>query len=255
VFLAYASQKGAAFIDRELYLPEQWASDPDRRAQAGVSQEVVFESKIELAEDMLDRAFEAQVPARWVVADSFYGRSGAFRGWLEERGQPYAVMVPKTNAVPLDGRKKKIEQLVEQLPEDAYSEVTPAQDTGERRPWEWACIELSEDSEDEDHGMRRWLLVRRGHEDPEDIAYWLAYGPPQTPTSDLVRVCDARWTIEECFSQAKGEVGLDQYEVRRWDAWHRYVTLCLLAHAFLAVTRLAAHTEEEGRKKGISTPV
>ncbi len=255
VFLAYASQKGAAFIDRELYLPEQWASDPDRRAQAGVSQEVVFESKIELAEDMLDRAFEAQVPARWVVADSFYGRSGAFRGWLEERGQPYAVMVPKTNAVPLDGRKKKIEQLVEQLPEDAYSEVTPAQDTGERRPWEWACIELSEASEDEDHGMRRWLLVRRGHEDPEDIAYWLAYGPPQTPTSDLVRVCDARWTIEECFSQAKGEVGLDQYEVRRWDAWHRYVTLCLLAHAFLAVTRLAAHTEEEGRKKGISTPV
>ncbi|CAN5657383.1 IS701 family transposase [soil metagenome] len=255
VFLAYASQKGAAFIDRELYLPEQWASDPDRRAQAGVSQEVVFESKIELAEDMLDRAFEAQVPARWVVADSFYGRSGAFRGWLEERGQPYAVMVPKTNAVPLDGRKKKIEQLVEQLPEDAYSEVTPAQDTGKRRPWEWACIELSEDSEDEDHGMRRWLLVRRGHEDPEDIAYWLAYGPPQTPTSDLVRVCDARWTIEECFSQAKGEVGLDQYEVRRWDAWHRYVTLCLLAHAFLAVTRLAAHTEEEGRKKGISTPV
>lgn len=250
VFLAYASNKGAAFIDRALYLPEQWANDPNRRAQAGVPEEMVFESKLKLAEDMLHRAFEAQVPARWVVADSFYGRSGAFRNWLEERGQPYAVMLPKTNAVPLEGgaRKKKIEQLVEQLPEDAYSEVTPEQDTGERRPWQWACIELSED---EERGMRRWLLVRRGHEDPQDIAYWLAYGPPHTPTSELVRVCDARWTIEECFSQAKGEVGLDHYEVRKWEAWHRYVILCLLAHAFLVVTRFAAREEEDLRKRGI----
>jgi SRSO17 transposase len=252
VFLAYASQKGAAFIDRALYLPEEWTKDRDRRAEARVPEEVVFESKIEQAEDMLDRAFEAQVPARWVVADSFYGRSGAFRGWLEERGQPYAVMMPKTNTVPLDGRKKKIEQLVEQLPGDAYSEVTPAEDTGERRPWQWACIELLED---EERGMSRWLLVRRGHEDPEDIAYWLAYGPPHTLTSELVRVCDRRWTIEECFSQAKGEVGMDQYEVRRWDAWHRYVTLCLLAHAFLAMTRSVACAEENGCKRGISTPV
>lgn len=252
VFLAYASNKGAAFIDRTLYLPEEWTKDQDRRVEASIPEEVVFESKLELAKNMLQRAFAAGVPARWVVADSFYGRSGAFRGWLEERGQPYAVMMPKTNAVPLDGRKKKIEQLVEQLPEDAYSEVTSAEDRDASRPWQWACIELSEDGE---HGMSRWLLVRRGYEDPEDIAYWLAYGEPQTPTSEMVRVCDSRWTIEECFSQAKGEVGLDQYEVRRWDAWHRYVTLCLLAHAFLAVTRLAAHTEENGRKRGIPTPV
>jgi len=252
VFLAYASNRGAAFIDRALYLPEEWAKDPGRRAQAGVPREVVFESKIELAEDMLGRAFEAEVPARWVVADSFYGRSGAFRGWLEERGQPYAVMMPKTNAVPLDGRKKKIEQLVEQLPEDAYSEVPPVGDTGERRPWQWAAIELFGDKE---RGMCRWLLVRWGYEDPQDIAYWLAYGPPHTSTSELVRVCDRRWTIEECFSQAKGEVGLDHYEVRRWDAWHRYVSLCLLAHAFLVVTRSAAREEEDLRKRGIPTPV
>lgn len=157
------------------------------------------------------------------------------------------VMMPKTNAVPLDGRKKKIEQLVERLPEEAYSEVTPVGDTGVRRPWQWAAIELSGD---EERGMCRWLLVRRGYEDPEDIAYWLAYGPPQTSASELVRVCDGRWTIEECFSQAKGEVGLDQYEVRRWDAWYRYVTLCLLAHAFLVVTRFATREEEVLRKRG-----
>jgi SRSO17 transposase len=174
VFSAYASNKGAAFIDRALYLPEEWTKDRGRRAEAGIPEEIAFVSKIEIAKEMLERAFEAQVPARWVVANSFYGRSGAFRGWLEERGQPYAVMIPRTNAVPLDGRKKKIERLVEQLPEDAYSEVTLAEDRGERRPWQWACVELARD---EERGMRRWLLVRRGHDDPEDIAYWLAYGP------------------------------------------------------------------------------
>ena len=68
-----------------------------------------------------------------------------------------------------------------------------------------------------------------------------------------MRVCQERWAVEECFAEAKGEVGLDHYEVRRWDAWHRHVTLCLLAHAFLAVARRAADEEEGGRKRGIST--
>src|ERR671916_2233542 len=137
VFLAYASEKGAAFIDRALYLPRAWTGDPVRRVEAGIPEELVFRNKVELAEGMLERAFEADVPARWVVADSFYGRSHAFRAWLEERGRPYAVMVPKTNAVPLGGRKKKIERHVERLPRDAFSEVRPARDTDGRRPWEW----------------------------------------------------------------------------------------------------------------------
>src|ERR687890_2052640 len=122
VFLAYASEKGAAFIDRALYLPRAWTGDPVRRAEAGIPEELLFRNKVELAEGMLERAFEAEVPARWVVADSFYGRSHAFRVWLEERGRPYAVMVPKTNAVPLGGRKKKIERYIERLGEEAFSE-------------------------------------------------------------------------------------------------------------------------------------
>jgi SRSO17 transposase len=98
VFLAYASEKGAAFLDRALYLPRTWTNGPARRAEAGVPEEIVFRNKVELAEGMLQRAFEAEVPAGWVLADSFYGRSHAFRRWLEKRCQPYAVMVPKTNA-------------------------------------------------------------------------------------------------------------------------------------------------------------
>jgi SRSO17 transposase len=250
VFLTYSSEKGAAFLDRSLYLPRAWTNDPARRAEAGVPAGLVFGNKIELAEEMLERAFEADVPARWVVADSFYGRSHAFRRWLEERGRPYAVMVPKTNAVPLGGRKKKIERYIERLGEDAFSEIRPAQDTGGRRPWEWACMDLAPDSK---RGMRRWLLVRRSPDDPEDLGFYQAYGPEGTTVEELVKVCQDRWAVEECFAEAKGEVGLDHYEVRRWDAWHRHITICLLAHAFLAVTRCAAVEEEGSRKKGIST--
>ena len=253
VFLAYASEKGAAFVDRALYLPKAWTGAPGRRAEAGVPEGTVFRNKVELAELMLERAFEAGVPARWVVADSFYGRLHSFRGWLEERGRPYAVMVPKTNAVPLGGRKKKVEQHVERLPEDSFSEVRPARDDGSRRPWEWACLDLAPDPK---KGMRRWLLVRRSTDDPEDRGFYQAYGPEETPLEELVGVCQDRWAIEECFAEAKGEVGMDHYEVRKWDAWHRHVTLCLLAHAFLVVVRLAARDEEEeagrGGKRGIS---
>ncbi len=125
VFLAYASSKGIAFVVRALYLPKVWARDMDRRAEAGVPEEARFANKLELTKRMLRRAFEADVPASWVVADSFYGRSHDFRSWLEKRGCPYAVMVPKTNAVRYRGRRKKIEQLVERLPEDAWALATP----------------------------------------------------------------------------------------------------------------------------------
>jgi SRSO17 transposase len=249
VFLAYSSEKGAAFLDRALYLPRAWTGDPLRRAQAGVPDELLFRNKVRLAEEMLQRAFEAGVPARWVVADSFYGRSHAFRAWLEERSRPYAVMVPKTNAVPLGGRKKKIERLVERLGEGAFSELRPPGHSGGRRPWEWACVDLASDPK---RGMRRWLLVRRSSNDPEDLGFYQAYGPEETTVEELVGVCQDRWAVEECFAEAKGEVGLDHYEVRRWDSWHRHVTLCLLAHAFLVVTRRAAAEEEGSPKRGIS---
>lgn len=122
MFLAYASQSGAAgFVDRSLYLPREWTNDPSRRAEAGVPQEVTFANKIELAKRMLHRAFAAGIPARWVAADSFYGRSHQFRKWLEEHGRPHVVGVPKTNAVRIGGRRKKIERLAERLPERACS--------------------------------------------------------------------------------------------------------------------------------------
>jgi SRSO17 transposase len=236
VFLAYTSVHGAAFIDRALYLPREWTKDQDRRAEAGIPAGTRFASKITLAERMLARAFAAGVPARWVVADSFYGRSGPFRCWLEERDQSYAVMIPRTNAIEYGGRRIRVEQLAEQLPE---RDCSP-----------WLCLALSAACT---AGMGRWLLIRRGADDPSADAYWLAYGPAGTTEAELVRACDTRWQIEECFAQTKGEVGMDQYEVRTWTAWHRFMTLCLLAHAFLIVVRHAVR-HEEAAKKGAMLP-
>jgi SRSO17 transposase len=237
VFLAYASQDGAAFIDRALYLPQDWIDDWGRRTEAGVPEDTGFATKIALAQRMLERAFAADVPASWVVADAFYGRSHAFRRWLEECDRPYALMIPKTNAVWYRGRRERAEQLGARLCPD--SALGP-----------WTCLALSDGCA---AGMRRWLLLRCDSEDPDEHAYFLAYGPAETGEDELIRVCTTRWQIEEGFAQAKGEVGLDQYEVRKWEAWHRHATLCLLTHAYLVVMRQAAQQEERGQK-GAPTP-
>jgi SRSO17 transposase len=107
VFLVYASREGAAFVDRALYLPAGWAADAARRAEAGVPEEVRFATKGELARRMLERAFEAGVPARWVVADTVYGTARGFRGWLEERGRPYVMAVTGTQGVHREGRQRQ----------------------------------------------------------------------------------------------------------------------------------------------------
>jgi SRSO17 transposase len=197
-----------------------------------VPEDIRFATKIALAQQMLARAFDAAVPARWVVADAFSGRSHELRRWLEARERRYALMIPKTNTVWYQGRRERVEQLGERL--------CPAPALGP-----WAGLELSEECA---AGMRRWLLVRCAAEDPDEHAYFLAYGPAETTVAELVRVCTTRWQIEEGFAQAKGEVGLDQDEVRKWEAWHRHVTLGLLAHAYLVVLRHAAQREERAEK-------
>jgi SRSO17 transposase len=250
VFLAYASEKGAAFVDRALYLPRGWTDDPDRCRAAGIPATVRFATKLTLAQRMLARAFTAGVPAAWVTADSAYGRSHAFRRWLEEQGRSYSLMVPNTHAVRYEGRRQTAAKLAERLPEDAWRTVPVGVGTSSEDRQVWACLPLSEACAP---GMRRWLRIRRGGDDGDDLRFFLAYGAEVTSEAELLRVCGVRWQIEECFAQAKGEVGLDQYEVRTWDAWHRFVTLCLLAHAGLVVMRLAAN-QHEAQEKGAAIP-
>ena len=251
VFLAYASHKGTAFVDRALYLPRAWAHDPARRAEAGVPEKVRFATKLTLAQRLLARAFAAGVPARWVAGDAAYGRSHAFRRWLEARGRAYALSVPLTHAVSYQGRRQTVAKWAAALPPDGWRPRSAGTGVQGERVDAWACLPLEEATAP---GWRRWLLVRRWGVEPDDLAFYVAYGPEDTTEAALVRVCGMRWQVEEGFAQAKGEVGLDQYEVRTWTAWHRFVTLALLAHAYLAVTRLAASQDEAAQKGGARIP-
>jgi len=244
VFLAYASAKGRAFIDRELYLPKAWTDDPDRCRAARVPGEVPFRTKPQLAQLMLERALDAGVPAAWVTADEVYGGSPALGGWLEDRGLWHVLAVKCTE--PLEGSspngmvRASAEQLAAGVPAEQWIGCSAGHGAKGRRLYDWTRVELATPAT---AGMARWLLVRRSRRDGE-LAFYACYGPAATPLVGLVRVAGTRWAVEEGFEQAKGEVGLDHYEVRKWPGWYRHITLALLAHAFLAVTRAQATSPE-----------
>jgi SRSO17 transposase len=258
VFLAYSSQKGTAFIDRALYLPREWSKDPERREEAGIPQTIRFATKGELAKEMLYRAFETEVPARWVVADTVYGTARGLRGWLEEQGCSYVLAVPQTQGVFHAGRQRQVRALAKLLPEEAWTRLSAGRGTKGERLYDWACVSLPDPDTQQAGRVGRWLLVRRNIEDPSELAYYLAYGPKETPPEELIQVAGRRWAIEDSFEAAKAEVGLDGYEVRKWEPWHRHITLCLLAHAYLAVLRLAAKDAASAKpraKKGIAAHI
>jgi SRSO17 transposase len=257
VFLCYASEEGgAAFIDRALYLPREWTDDSQRLSEAGVPEGVGFATKGELAKAMLNRAFEAGVPARWIVADTVYGMTRGLRGWLEKRERSYVVAVISSKGVYHKGRQRQVGKVAQSLPEESWMRASAGKGSKGERLYDWACVRLAESGMYR-KGVRagRWLLMRRSISEPEEIAYYLCYGPAQTSVQELIRIAGRRWVIEDCFEAAKGEVGLDEYEVRKWDGWHRHITLCLLAHAYLAVVRSVAEDEEDAAKKGTSTQV
>jgi SRSO17 transposase len=241
VFLAYASGKGAAFIDRALYLPQEWTTDRVRCREAGIGDEVAFATKGELAKRMLARAFAAGVSAEWVVGDTVYGYD-ELRLWLDEQKKNYVLAVPETHAVWVNGRQQPVGLLAALLPPDAWVVLSAGDGSKGPRLYEWAWMQLPE--QEEENGRARWILIRRSLSDPSKRAYYRAAGPAQTRLSELVRVAGSRWKIEEGLEEAKGEVGLDQYEVRGFRAWYRHVTLALLAHAMLVVLRAQAREKK-----------
>ena len=245
VFLAYASPRGHAFLDRALYLPKNWAEDAARREAAGVPPDVRFATKGELAQVMLARAFAAAVPAAWVTGDEIYGNDGTLRRWLEGQQRPYVLAVARSHPIWHDGVQVRVEALLAEVPEDGWQRVEVGAGSKGPRLYDWACARLPYWTPE---GWAQWLLIRRSVTEPEEVAFYRAFGPETTAVAGLARVAGTRGTIEEGFQRAK-EVGLDQYEVRRWEGWYRHITLCLLAHAFLEVTRAAA---QSGAKGGIT---
>ena len=242
VFLAYASPRGQAFLDRALYLPKAWTEDGPRREAAGIPPAATFATKGDLAQTMLARAFAAAVPAAWVTGEEVYGNDGDLRRWLEGEHRPYVLAVACSHHIWDGGVQRRVDTLLPQIPADAWQRIPVGAGSKGPRVYDWACAQVPYLTED---GWTQWLLIRRSVSDPQEIAYYRAFGHEETSVADLARVAGMRWTIEEGFQRAK-TIGLDEYEVRSWPGWYRHITLCLLAHAFLAVTRAAAASGEKG---------
>jgi SRSO17 transposase len=247
VFLVYATSKGRTLVDRELYLPKAWTGDRDRCREAAVPDEVEFATKAVLAQEMLGRALDAGVPASWVAADEAYGQDHKFRTWCERRRIGYVVAVPRSQTIPAAVGSSRADSAAGAAPENAWKRLSCADGAKGPRLFDWALASVSA-GEHTPPGWGRWLLVRRQILSPNqldagkqpELAYYLCAGPPGTTDDELIRVAGTRWAIEECFQTAKTEVGLDHYQVRRYDAWYRHITLAMLAHAYLSVTAAIA---------------
>jgi len=242
VFLAYASPRGHAFLDRALYVPKVWAEDAARREAAGMPTDIAFQTKPQLARALLERALEARTPAAWVTADEVYGGDRRLRVWLEERGVAHVLAVKCTEplwAATVRGPAQvAAAALAAGVPAAAWQRLSAGDGAKGPRLFDWVRVAIRPLA-DPDWGY--WLLARRGLADPTDLAYYVCFAPAATSLVELVRVAGTRWRIEDGFAAAKGEVGLDHYEVRRWAGWYRHVTLCLLAQAFLVITQARAN--------------
>jgi SRSO17 transposase len=239
VFLAYASAKGRTLVDRELYLPAGWCANPARRVEAGIDEQVVFATKPAQGLAMLARTIDGGLPAKWVTADEAYGKDAKFRAWLQRRRIGYVLAVACNQKIPTEGGSARADALAARAPTTAWKRRSCGDGVKGPRLYDWAVASLP-DTGTAEHGYTRWLLIRRSITDPTDLAYYLCYGPADTEDEQLIRVAGTRWAVEECFQTAKNEVGLDEYQVRRYDAWYRHITLAMWAHAFLAITAAAS---------------
>jgi len=222
-------------IDRELYLPVSWTGDRDRCRRAGIGDEVEFSTKPQQARLMLERAVAAGMPFAWFTADELYGQNPGLRGWLEEQDIPY-VMATRCDDEVASGLRTttRVDALIATVPAGAWRRMSCGDGAHGPRVYDWAWLPIRRGFP---HGRRGWVLARRSVSDPTEIAYYVCFGKRGTRLRDLVRVAGSRWAVEESFQTAKNEVGLDQYQVRRYDAWYGHITLAMLAAAFLVATR------------------
>jgi SRSO17 transposase len=267
-FLIYASSQGFTFLDRRLYLPEEWCADTERRTEAKVPNEVEFRTKPQQAGEMLKYAWDAGVPMRWVTGDEVYGDAPALRDSISETGRWYVLAVSSHTPVWIErpqvegltsgpkGRPRTkprlaagaepastVKAVAASWPARQWRSLTVAQ--GEKGPivYDWGIARVVESREGLP-GPDAWLLARRSQADLTDIAYYLSNAPADTPMLKLAQVASTRYQVEQGIEEAKGETGLDEYEVRHWHRWHRHITLSMMAHAWLASIR--SKSEEKG---------
>ena len=255
MFLAYVSPMGRALVGKRLYLPESWTSDPERCAAAGVPEERrSYRSKTELALEMLERALNlGHLRAGWVAGDDAFSMSPSFRDGLAALGMRYVLDVPGGTTVWLvepawtsppgqgrgrprkprlrEGQRRSMEQRSDELPEEAWREITVAQGSQGPRSYRFSAQRVRPTSKRKP-GEIHWAVYRRNL-DGSEPRYYLSNAPEDTTLETLAYVGGSRWRIETEFETEKGDLGLDEYETRSWAGWHHHIAMCLLAGAFL----------------------
>jgi SRSO17 transposase len=231
VFLAYASPRGRALIDRRLYLPASWTEDRPRCASAGVPAEVRFATKPQLAADMIGAALDGGVAVGWVAADEVYGNDPAFRARLRSHGLGYVLAVSCDHRVPIDDGRARVraDRLAADLPDQCWQQLSAGAGAKGPRWYVWAWLDLTTTGGPAGHS----LLIRR-NTGTGDLAFYRCWSARPVPLATLVRVAGMRWMVEETFQVGKGQIGLDQHQLRQWIGWHRFTVLAMLALAFLA---------------------
>lgn len=280
VFVSYVSPKGHVLLEREIYLPKAWAADAARREKAKVPREVRFQTKPALARRMLARTWAAGMPMRWVTGDEVYGNDPKFRDFVTAHGRRFVLAVgcktrvwttrPALEPVPRKRSRKStsrramrvVQGAAPALPVDAVVASWRPQawqrvvtQFGEKGPIEhdWAAVRVVE-CRSKRPGPDRWLLARRSVSNPSEIAYYLAEAPLDTPLQSLAMVASSRYTIEQCFEEAKDDVGMDHYEVRQWPSWYRHITLCMMALVWLTLARAGLDQAMLAAFRGVTVP-
>ena len=265
VTLSVANAHASLPVAYRLYLPEVWATDPERRAKAGVPDEVVFQTKPEIALDHIRSALTAGVAHGVVLADAGYGVDTAFRTALTELGLAYTVGIPSSTSLwppgsaPLppkswsgrgrpptrvrrnpDHRPLSALALAKQLPAQAWQDVTWREGTNAPLTSRFAAVRVRPAHRDHlRHEPRpeEWFLVEWPAGEREPTKYWLSSLPPDTALTELVDGAKLRWRIERDYQELKQEIGLGHYEGRGWRGFHHHAALCMAAYGFLVCER------------------
>ena len=241
-FLGYVTpEHDRALIDRRLYLPQEaWLADPDRCAEAGVPTGTPFKTRPQQVIEMIEAADTAGVPFAWFTADEEFGQNPGLREYLEKAGISYVMAIPKNTVyAETAGHDTQIHQHAMKLKPNAWQRRACGIGTKGYRVYDWALLET--------YQPHHQYMIRRSIDDGE-LAFYHCHNPNRAGFGELVNVAGSRWPIEECFGSSKNEVGLDEYQVRKYNAWYRHMTLAMLTHSFLTIT---AH---QAKKAGRATP-
>jgi len=242
VFVSYATPKGRCLVDCQLFLPEKWVDDEERRKAARVPKDRRYLTHIELASELLLKT--SHIPHAGVLADAEFGRDGDFRDGLYATEEIVVLAVPSNLEIRIVDRgvvipaPHKLSEWVASRPKTDWVRVQTR--IGSQGPMTFAALTAEIATLRDDKSIRReTLLVFHPVESPKEITYAFVKAPPGTDLQTLIQIATRRWTIEDCFERAKTECGMDQYEVRSWVGWHHHMTMSMLALWFLVKLNIA----------------